>query len=166
MTIKLTDFSWPNRHTKQVILETFFPPNLLAYHSTEKNKNKNKMALIKTDRKHTKSKRRSKTRTRTAHKCVHIMRTTGVHNTAQNRSGCLLSYPPDNHRISDIISWRGIKLTHNYSSINGYFKILHQGKIQKVLSLHALHSFASSHCHTSADNKVLLLVSRLAENPR
>jgi len=33
--------------------------------------------------------------------------TTVVHNTAQNSSDNLASYPPDNHHCSDVVRWRG-----------------------------------------------------------
>jgi len=34
------------------------------------------------------------------------MGTTVIHNTAQNSSDNLLSYPPDSHHCSDIVYWR------------------------------------------------------------
>ena len=37
--------------------------------------------------------------------CISLC-TTVVHNTAQNSSDNLLSYPPDNHHCSDTVQWR------------------------------------------------------------
>jgi len=43
--------------------------------------------------------------------------TTVVHNTAQNSSDNLPSYPPDNHHSSDDVYWRGreASLAHTYN---------------------------------------------------
>jgi len=38
--------------------------------------------------------------------CVSLC-TTVIHNTTQNSSDHLLSYPPDKHNRSDVVNWRG-----------------------------------------------------------
>jgi len=48
--------------------------------------------------------------------CISLC-TTVVHNTAQSRSDCLPSYPPDKHQSSDAVYWREGRVIRQASTV-------------------------------------------------
>jgi len=117
--------------TKQVILETFFLANLLAqYWRTnltqqkqtirEQNGINERQRNIQKANINVNLNLNEQLTIRTAHKSVGIsLCTTVVHNTAENSSDNLPSYPLDNHHSSYVqISWCGSCLTYLLTQAN------------------------------------------------